>query len=149
MSVSIFSLGITPASESLSAFTITMNRIVLFVLPNFCCFHLLVERAGAGSTVYFTLFRRGRCPRRRAIPMRSSGLTRGLLTRQPFDFQERPNLDRAVPRGRNSLGDRQRFIQVFRLNDVVTPELLACFGKRPIRHDAFAVAHTHTRRGRD
>src|SRR5687768_12672756 len=109
MSVSSFSLGIMPASESLSAFTITINRIVLCVLPNFCCFHWLVERASPGSTSA-------------RIILRAPLLTRGLLTRQPFYFHKRPNLDCAVARRRNSLGDRHRFVQVVCLNDVVTAE---------------------------
>src|SRR6185369_6390134 len=67
------------------------------------------------------------------------------LLRQSFDLQHRTNLNRAVLRTRNAFSNAHRFVEISRVDQVVTAEVLASFREWTIRNQPFAVSHLHTR----
>src|SRR5271166_2850420 len=59
------------------------------------------------------------------------------------DLPDGPHFDRAVLRPRNPRGNRNRLVEIFRLNQVVAAELLLGFREWPVRHYRLAVAHAN------
>src|ERR1700683_4616853 len=62
---------------------------------------------------------------------------------------DRAYLDAAVPGAGNTPGDRQSFVQILRLTEIVAAELLPRFRKRTVGDQHFPVAHSDRGRGRN
>src|SRR6185369_3514796 len=64
-------------------------------------------------------------------------------------FDQRPHFDRARARGRDARGDGSRFVEVLCFDQEVPAELFVRLRERTVGDEFLAVAHAHTRRGRD
>ena len=64
-----------------------------------------------------------------------------------LELHDRPNLDRAGPRRRNASGDLDGFVQVLRVDQVVTSELFLGLGKRAVGGGDFALPDANRRGG--
>ena len=59
----------------------------------------------------------------------------------------RTHLDTSISCGRYPRRDPNCFIQIFRIDEVVAPDLFLRFGEGAICHDGFAIAHADGRGG--
>jgi RNA polymerase sigma-70 factor, ECF subfamily len=66
---------------------------------------------------------------------------------QTGNLHDRTNFDRTPLRCRDSRGDSDGFVQIFRVNQVVTAELFPCFREGAVCHQALVVPHLDTGRG--
>src|SRR5258706_6367490 len=62
--------------------------------------------------------------------------------------EDRPDLDRAVPRGRDAGGDRGRLVEVLRLDQVEAAELLLRLRERAVGREELRFADAHRARRR-
>ena len=63
-------------------------------------------------------------------------------------FPHRPDLDSAHARHCTSCGDGDRLVEILDVDEHVAAELLACFRKRTVGHEPFAVAYPDAGRRR-
>src|ERR1044072_8102475 len=64
-----------------------------------------------------------------------------LLLGQSFDLQHRTNLNRAVLCAGNAFSNTHRFIEIARVDEVVTTEMFASFSEWTIGDQPFAIPH--------
>src|SRR5260370_9838898 len=62
-----------------------------------------------------------------------------------FEFHNRANLDGPISSGRNFRGQRNRFVEVFAIHQVIAAELLFRLGKGTIGGQGLSVAYSHVR----
>src|SRR5580692_10848144 len=77
----------------------------------------------------------------RPASRRSTTSTFAAEATSPRSGPDRTHFDAALLGARDACGDRQRFVQVLRLDEIVAAELLTRLGERPIGDDDLAVAH--------
>src|SRR5688572_4617594 len=71
------------------------------------------------------------------------------LRRQAGDLQHRSDFNSSVFSNRNTFSDLHCFVEIMRIDQVITTELLASFRKRTIRDQTLSVADAHAGRSCD
>src|SRR5947207_2437769 len=64
-----------------------------------------------------------------------------------LEFHNRADLDGTIRSGRNPRGQRNHFVEVFTIHQVIAAELLFRLSKWAIGCQCLSVAYTHSRRG--
>src|SRR6267378_3504787 len=80
--------------------------------------------------------------------MGTSAFTNASWFALHVDFHYRSHFDRAELRAGDSRGNRNGFVQIFRLDEVVATELLLGLCERAVGHRRLAVADANRGRGR-
>src|SRR5262249_30079326 len=84
------------------------------------------------------------CPVGRSVPHQAAEYSQLLLV-----HHDRPHLHRPIAGRRDASRERDRLIEIFCFDQVVTAELFAGFSERAIGRDGFAIAHPHRGRSGD
>src|SRR5262245_13314131 len=71
-----------------------------------------------------------------------------LLLGQPWNLEDRPNLDRSDRGHRDPFRDSHRIVEILCFDQVVAPELLPRFGERTIGHESFSFTYPDAGRSR-
>src|SRR6185436_9538564 len=71
---------------------------------------------------------------------------KALIGREASDFHDRANLDCADASAWNALGNTDRLVEIFRIDQKISAQLFARFSERAVGDQAFTFANPNARR---